>query len=78
MVPRIGRPAYRVTKQYDKAARQKSLLFQIEYPEIDMTPIPVVAGDGSVHAAPVLRSPRHRYMSSFEQNKEPVDPRCVE
>ena len=54
------------------------MLFQIEYPEIDMTPIPVVAGDGSVHAAPVLRSPRHRYMSSFEQNKEPVDPRCVE
>lgn len=32
---KIGRPGYRVTKQYDKEARQRSLLFQIEYPEIE-------------------------------------------
>ncbi|BDA46315.1 Splicing factor 3A subunit 2 [Coccomyxa sp. Obi] len=32
---KIGRPGYRVTKQYDPEADQRSLLFQIEYPEID-------------------------------------------
>lgn len=59
--PRIGRPAYRVTKQYDRAGKEKSLLFQVEYPEIDC----------SADAKP----PRHRYMSSFEQRREPVDRR---
>lgn len=32
---KIGRPGYRVTKQFDKATKQRSLLFQIEYPEIE-------------------------------------------
>ncbi|CAM6011764.1 hypothetical protein CY35_12G047400 [Sphagnum magellanicum] len=32
---KIGRPGYRVTKQYDPETRQRSLLFQIEYPEIE-------------------------------------------
>jgi len=32
--PRIGRPGYRVTKQFDKDTKQRSLLFQIDYPEI--------------------------------------------
>jgi len=32
---KIGRPGYRVTKQYDPESKQRSLLFQIEYPEID-------------------------------------------
>jgi len=32
--PKIGRPGYRVTKQRDAESGQKSLLFQIEYPEI--------------------------------------------
>ncbi|KAJ7514231.1 hypothetical protein O6H91_23G034300 [Diphasiastrum complanatum] len=32
---KIGRPGYRVTKQYDSETRQRSLLFQIEYPEIE-------------------------------------------
>ncbi|CAL8462454.1 g1987 [Coccomyxa elongata] len=32
---KIGRPGYRVTKQYDPEADQRSLLFQVEYPEID-------------------------------------------
>ncbi|WVZ03295.1 hypothetical protein V8G54_024101 [Vigna mungo] len=31
----IGRPGYRVTKQYDPETKQRSLLFQIEYPEIE-------------------------------------------
>ncbi|KAH0458834.1 hypothetical protein IEQ34_011648 [Dendrobium chrysotoxum] len=31
---KIGRPGYRVTKQYDSQTKQCSLLFQIEYPEI--------------------------------------------
>lgn len=31
---KIGRPGYRVTKQFDPEARMRSLLFQIEYPEI--------------------------------------------
>lgn len=59
--PRIGRPAYRVTKQYDRAGKEKSLLFQVEYPEID-------CGDDA-------KPPRHRYMSSFEQRQEPADRR---
>jgi len=33
--PRIGRPGYRVTKQKDPETGQKSLLFYIEYPEIE-------------------------------------------
>lgn len=32
---KIGRPGYRVTKQFDPETKQKSLLFQIEYPEIE-------------------------------------------
>lgn len=32
---KIGRPGYRVTKQFDKEADQRSLLFQVEYPEIE-------------------------------------------
>eukprot|EP00744_Colponema_vietnamica_P002279 GILI01003606.1.p1 GENE.GILI01003606.1~~GILI01003606.1.p1 ORF type:complete len:242 (-),score=42.04 GILI01003606.1:274-999(-) len=33
-VPRIGRPGYRVTKQRDPVTGQKSLLFEVEYPDI--------------------------------------------
>ena len=32
---KIGRPGYRVTKQYDARSRQRSLLFQIDLPEIE-------------------------------------------
>ena len=32
---KIGRPGYRVTKQLDPETRQKSLLFEVEYPEIE-------------------------------------------
>jgi splicing factor 3A subunit 2 len=32
---KIGRPGYKVTKQKDPETGQKSLLFQIEYPEIE-------------------------------------------
>jgi len=32
---KIGRPGYKVTKQKDPESGQKSLLFQIEYPEIE-------------------------------------------
>ncbi|GFR43128.1 hypothetical protein Agub_g4139 [Astrephomene gubernaculifera] len=32
---KIGRPGYRVTKQFDTNSQQRSLLFQIEYPEIE-------------------------------------------
>ncbi|KAL1545802.1 Splicing factor 3A subunit 2 [Salvia divinorum] len=34
-VVKIGRPGYRVTKQFDPETKQRSLLFQIEYPEIE-------------------------------------------
>lgn len=53
---KIGRPGYRVTKQFDHDTKQRSLLFQVEYPEIE---------EGG--------KPRHRFMSSFEQKKEPSD-----
>ncbi|KAK9818112.1 hypothetical protein WJX72_007304 [[Myrmecia] bisecta] len=32
---KIGRPGYRVTKQFDSEQQQRSLLFQVEYPEIE-------------------------------------------
>ncbi|GAX73573.1 hypothetical protein CEUSTIGMA_g1024.t1 [Chlamydomonas eustigma] len=32
---KIGRPGYRVTKQFDQGSMQRSLLFQVEYPEIE-------------------------------------------
>ncbi|KAK3236997.1 Splicing factor 3A subunit 2 [Cymbomonas tetramitiformis] len=32
---KIGRPGYCVTKQFDHESKQRSLLFQIEYPEIE-------------------------------------------
>lgn len=32
---RIGRPGYRVVKQYDAERRQRSLLFEVEYPELE-------------------------------------------
>jgi splicing factor 3A subunit 2 len=32
---KIGRPGYRVTKQRDPENGQRSLLFEIEYPEIE-------------------------------------------
>lgn len=31
---KIGRPGYRVTKQFDAESAQQSLLFQVDYPEI--------------------------------------------
>ncbi|KAK6147091.1 hypothetical protein DH2020_018003 [Rehmannia glutinosa] len=34
-IVKIGRPGYRVTKQFDPETKQRSLLFQIEYPEIE-------------------------------------------
>lgn len=53
---KIGRPGYRVTKQFDQDLQQQSLLFQIDYPEI---------GDNI--------TPRHRFMSAYEQKIEPPD-----
>uniref|UniRef100_A0A7S0V6F9 Matrin-type domain-containing protein n=1 Tax=Polytomella parva TaxID=51329 RepID=A0A7S0V6F9_9CHLO len=32
---KIGRPGYRVTKQFDPEQQQRALLFQIDYPEIE-------------------------------------------
>ena len=32
---KIGRPGYRVTKQFDRDTAQRSLLFQVDYPEIE-------------------------------------------
>jgi len=56
---KIGRPGYRVTKQYDPDTRTRSLLFQVEYPEIEDVRAP----------------PRHRFMSSYEQKVEGWDKR---
>merc|ERR1711904_646365 len=53
---KIGRPGYRITKQFDKGSKQRSLLFQLNFSEIE---------DGSI--------PRQRFMSAFEQRKEPTD-----
>lgn len=37
-VVKIGRPGYRVTKLRDPETRQKALLFEVEYPEIEGKP----------------------------------------
>ena len=55
---RIGRPGYRVTKQFDRASGRRSLLFQVDFPEIE---------EGA--------KPRHRFMSAYEQKREPWDKR---
>merc|ERR1712070_447164 len=54
----IGRPGYRVTKQFNGSTNQRSLLFQINYHEIEKD-----------------STPRHRFMTSYEQRLEPVDKR---
>lgn len=56
---KIGRPGYRVTKQFDPETKTRSLLFQIEYPEIE-----------DARAAP-----RYRFMSSYEQKVDAWDKR---
>lgn len=33
-IRRIGRPAYRIVKQYDHLTHQRSLLFQLDYPHV--------------------------------------------
>ena len=33
-LPKLGKPGYAVTRQFDATTRQRSLLFQIDYPEI--------------------------------------------
>ena len=53
---KIGRPGYRVTKQYDHVHRRRSLLFQIDFPEIETG-----------------ATPRHRFMSAYEQKVEAWD-----
>ena len=56
---KIGRPGYKVIKQKDPQTGQKSLLFEIDYPEIE--------------ASDKLQLPRYRIMSSYEQKVEPSD-----
>ena len=56
---KIGRPGYRVTKQFDPETKARGLLFQIEYPEIE-----------DARAAP-----RYRFMSSYEQKVDAWDKR---
>jgi hypothetical protein len=67
----IGRPGYRVTKQVDPDTGARSLLFQVEYPEVDVKR--AGAGDAA-SAAAAARPVRHRFMSAFEQRREAADP----
>lgn len=50
---KIGRPGYKITKTRDPITRQHGLLFQLQYPEITVSPQPV--------------EPKVRFMSAFEQ-----------
>lgn len=47
----IGRPGYEVSKSRDPSSNQRSLTFELHYPEVDTT----------------LLQPRHRFMSAYEQ-----------
>ena len=60
---KIGVPGYKVVKQQDPDSNQKSLLFEIDFPQISKT-------DSQSDIKPA-----YRLMSTFEQNKEAVDPR---
>ncbi len=61
--PKIGRPGYKVLKQKDPENGQKSLLFEILYPEIgNLQKNVTLLEDGT--------QPRHRFMSAFEQKIE--------
>merc|ERR1712173_263632 len=53
---KIGTPGDKVVKQRDPETGQLSLLFRIDYPEIEKD-----------------LQPRHRFMSSYEQNVEIMD-----
>ena len=44
---KIGRPGYKVTKSRDTATKQRSLLFEVDYPEAD---------DNAQPREPTLRS----------------------
>lgn len=57
---KIGRPGYRVVKQKDPETHQKSLLFEIDFQEIDCS-----------NSSAVL--PKHRIMSAYEQKIEIPD-----
>jgi len=52
---RIGRPGYEVSKSRDPVTNQRSLTFDLHYPELDDA---------------YQRQPRHRFMSAYEQRVE--------
>jgi splicing factor 3A subunit 2 len=54
---KIGRPGYKITKSRDLLTRQRSIMFEIDFPEVDIT----------------TSQPRHRFMSAYEQKLEPPD-----
>ncbi|BFZ64850.1 CWF complex protein sap62 [Saitoella coloradoensis] len=61
---KIGRPGYKITKLRDPVTRQPGFLFQLQYPEIATSS--AVEGETEI-------KPRHRFMSAYEQHREPAD-----
>ena len=57
---RIGQPGYRIVRQKDPETDQRSLLFELEFPETILSK---------------SAKPKFRIMSSFEQKVEKADPR---
>lgn len=59
-VERIGQPGYKIVRQRDADTNQRSLLFELEFPEL------ILNKSGK---------PKFRIMSSFEQRVEEPDPK---
>jgi len=77
---KIGRPGYRVTKQFDPEARQRSLLFQARACELcGCARAPTHAPARTQIEYPEIddprTAPRYRFMSSYEQKVEAWDKR---
>ena len=69
---KIGRPGYKVTKSRDLRTKQRTLLFEVDYPQAENQPRHrfMSTFEQRVEAAD---QPRHRFMSTFEQRVEPPD-----
>jgi len=59
---KIGRPGYRVTKCREPESKQKALLFEIEYPEIEANCIPKTRVMSAYEQKVETPSPDHHYL----------------
>ena len=59
---KIGRPGYRVTKERDLKTKQKALLFEVDYPEIEKGVAPKVRFMSSYEQKVEAADPAFQYL----------------